>query len=131
VTKTLKTILIICAVIVLVGAAYLIGRGASGGDIQQSINFSISVKASGSFTLTINPADVSIVKGDPLSFAITNLPSGGFDAQIEYAVSGLPAGSYSFSVNPVNAGQVTTLTVDSTKLASNTTYVCSLIGVDR
>jgi len=131
VTKTLKTILIICAVIVLVGAAYLIGRGASGGDIQQSINFSISVKASGSFTLTINPADVSIVKGDPLSFTITNLPSGGFDAQIEYAVSGLPAGSYSFSVNPVNAGQVTTLTVDSTKLASNTTYVCSLIGVDR
>jgi len=129
--RTLKTILIIVACLVVVGAAYLIGRGALGGGIEQTVSFSIEVNPSGSFSMAITPSVATVTKGDPLSFSLTNAPTGGFDAQIQYTVGGLPVGSFSFSVNPVNAGQATTLTVDTSRLTSNTAYSCTITGVDR
>lgn len=131
-SKTIKALLLGALIIVLIGGAYVIGRGAGGGgNIEKTVAFSITVNPSGSYEIAINPVDAVITKGDPLTFTITNIPSGGFDAQIQYTVGGLPAGSYSLSVNPVNPGQATILTVDTTLLTSNSVYTCSITGVDK
>lgn len=131
-SNTFKRILaIICGLVILTGAAFLIGKAAGGGGaIEKTVQFSITVNASGDFDLVVDPTEATCNKGDVLTFNITNTPSGGYDAQIQYVISGLPDGSYSLSVNPVNAGQATVLTVNTSLLISNSTYTCSVVGVD-
>jgi hypothetical protein len=130
-SDTLKKIIVGFAALFLIVGAFLIGRGGGGAGIEKSVPFSIQVNPSGSYEIAIAPADVTVTKGAPLTFAVTNVPSGGFDAQIQYTVGGLPPGSYSFSVNPVNAGQASVLTVNTTLLQSNTGYSCTLSAVDK
>jgi hypothetical protein len=98
--------------------------------VQHDYPLTITVLVSGDFACVLTPSEVTVHKGELATVEITNTVSGGFDAKIMYLVSGLPDGSYSFSVNPVDPGQATTLTIDSSLLASNTVYVCTLTAGD-
>jgi hypothetical protein len=131
-SKTLKNILIVLSIVVLVGAGWLIGRGGGGGGIEKSVPFTLTVNVAGDFEISITPADQSCTKGQSVSYAITAVPSGGFDAPIWLSITGLPDGSYVFTRNPVEPGAwTTTLTINSALLQSNTTYACNLTAVDE
>lgn len=126
----LKTSLIALAIIALIGAGWLIGRG--GGGIEKSVSFSLTVNASGDFEVTITPADQTCTKGQTVTYDIAVVPSGGFDAPVNLTVSGLPAGSYTLTRNPVEMGAWTSqLTVNTTLLQSNSTYACNITAIDE
>lgn len=137
--QTLKTILAIIGIIALVVVGYVVGRGLLQDDYQgivKELTFSVVVLVPGDFEIDMGPknefgeVEVAVKKGEPAVFTITNTVSGGFDVKIQYDISGLPDGSYSFSANPVNPGEATTLTVDTSLLTSNSAYVCSLTASD-
>jgi hypothetical protein len=131
-SKTLKGVLVALAILFVAGIAFLVGRGQTGGTITDTIQFSINVSPSGAFTLAVDPPEANIKKGDPLSFAITAIPTDGFDAGVGLTLAGLPEGSWMLGSDILTGpGYTTTLTVDTTKLVSNTGYSCSLTGVDR
>ncbi|MBE3124475.1 MAG: hypothetical protein IMZ57_02320 [Acidobacteria bacterium] len=131
-SKTLKIILIVLAGLVLVGVGYGVARLLQDNPQEQEVTFTVMVSAPGAFAIDMSPKnaagdpEVSVARGTPAVFQITNVPTGGYDAKIEYSIGGLPAGSYSFSVNPVTPGQATTLTIQTSALVSNTAYVCTL-----
>lgn len=131
-SKTLKIILIVLAGLALIGVGYGIAQLFQDDSLERDVTFAVVVKIPGEFAIDMNPknaageSEVAVTKGMPAVFQITNTPSGGYDVKIEYTVAGLPEGSYSFSVNPVLPGQATTLTIQTSGLASNTVYVCSL-----
>ena len=128
----LKATLIALAIVVLVGAGWLIGRGSGGGAIEKSVQFSLTVNASGDFELAIAPADQECIKGESVVYTITITPSGGFDAPVHLTVAGLPDGSYTLANDTVGPTTwTTTLTVNSAQLQSNTTYSCGLTAVDE
>jgi len=132
-SKTLKTILIVLAVVVLIGAGFGIARllqDTQPSSVQHSYPLAITVLVSGDFACVLSPAELTLHKGEVGTVQITNTVSGGFDAKIMYVLAGLPEGSYSFSVNPADPGQATTLTINSALLQSNTAYVCSLTAGD-
>ena len=131
-TKTLKTVLIILAAVILLLAGYGIARLLQDvpSSVQHSYPLTVTVLVSGDFACVLSPAELTLHKGEVGTVEITNTVSGGFDAKIIYVLNGLPEGSYSFSVNPVDPGQATTLTINSALLASNTAYVCSLTAGD-
>ena len=137
--QTLKTILAIIGIIALVAVGYIVGRGLLQDDYQgivKEMTFSVVVLVPGDFEIDMEPknefgeVEVAVTKGTPAVFTITNTTSGGFDVKIQYDIAGLPEGSYAFSVNPVNPGEATTLTVDTSFLTSNTAYVCTLTASD-
>jgi hypothetical protein len=131
-SKTLKGILIALAVVVLIGAGWLIGRGSGGGTIEHVVPFSLSVNAAGDFAVTITPADQECIKGAVVTYAIAVIPSGGFDAPVHFTVAGLPAGSYSLASETAGPGAwTTTLTVNTATLQTNSTYSCNLTAVDE
>ncbi len=91
-------------------------------------NFSVTVWAPGDFACILSATELEGVKGEKLNLTITNSVSGGYDCQIFYAVNGLPADAVSFSVNPVKPNEASVLTIDTSKLDSQTTYTCTLIA---
>lgn len=131
-SKTLKIILIVLAGLVLIGVGFGVALLLQDDPQEQEVSFTVMVRAPGAFAIDMNPKntagepEVSVARGTPAVFQITNAPSGGYDAKIEYSIAGLPTGSFSFSVNPVIPGQATTLTIQTSALVSNTTYVCML-----
>jgi len=130
--KTLKGILIALAIIFVAAAAYVVGRGQAGGQITSVVELSINVDPSGSFTLTADRPSATVKRGDPLSFTITAVPTGGFDAAVGLTVGGLPTGSFTLGAAVlVPSAYSTKLTIDTTKLVSNTGYGVSVTGVDR
>lgn len=132
-TKTLKTILIALAVLVLIGAGYGLARliqDTQASSVQHTYPLTVTVLVSGDFACVLTPAELTLHKGETATVEITNTASGGFDAKIQYILSGLPEGSYSFSVNPVDPGQATTLTINSAALQSNTAYAATITAGD-
>lgn len=136
--QTIKIVLAILGVLALIVVGFIIGRGLGQDDqgITKELSFTVVVMVPGDFEIDMEPKneygdiEVAVKKGEPAIFTITNTTSGGFDVKIEYVVGGLPEGSYSFSINPVNPDEATTLTVDTSFLMSNTAYVCSLTAYD-
>lgn len=132
-SKTLKTILIVLAVVGLIGAGYGIARllqDTQTSSVQHTYPLTVTVLVSGDFACVLTPAEITLRRGETATVEITNTVTGGFDAKIQYILSGLPEGSYSFSVNPVDPGQSTTLTINGALLQSNTAYVCALTAGD-
>lgn len=134
-SKTLKTILVVFAVIALIGAGFMLARLLQDNDDPhyKDITFTILVGVSGDYTLDMTPknpdtgeVEVLVTKGEPAVFQITVAMTGGFDVPIELEISGLPAGSWAFSVNPVPVNGSTTLTIQTSALSSNTAYICTL-----
>ena len=121
---------ILCAVL-LVGLGFGLARILKPtAGIEKDYTFAINVLVAGDFVCTLTPAELTLKKGETGTIQITNVVSGGFDAKIQYECAGLPAGVVSFSVNPVNPGEPTTMTINTAALASNTTYVCTLTAKD-
>jgi hypothetical protein len=132
-SKTLKTILIVLAIAGLIGAGYGVARllqDTQPSSVQHSYPLTITVLVSGDFECVLSPAVLTLHKGETATVQITNTVTGGFDAKIQYILAGLPEGSYSFSVNPVDPGQATTLTINGALLQSNATYACQLTAGD-
>lgn len=132
--KTLKGVLLGLAIAAVLTVGVLAALGIIGGQsIERNVQFTINVNPSGAFELAIVPTDVTVTRGDPLSFVLTATPSDGFDAAIALTVGGLPAGSWTLdqSVLPGPADYTATLTVNTTMLQSNHSYVCSITGVDQ
>lgn len=132
-SKTLKTILIVLACVVFIGAAYLVGRGSSGGgSIEHTARFSLSVTAAGDFAIVVTPEDQTVVKGQTVTYDIAVTPSGGFDAPVNLTVAGLPDGSYSLGSTTLGPTVwTTTLTVNTAALNTNATYSCAVTAVDE
>jgi hypothetical protein len=121
---------ILCAVL-LIGLGFALARIIGGkSSIEHQYQFTVTVNVTGDFAVTLTPATLTLNKGETGTITLTNTVSGGFDALIVYEVSGLPAGSFTFSKNPVGAGETATLTINSALMASNTVYVCQLIAKD-
>jgi hypothetical protein len=121
----------------ILAAVLLVGLGAGLGrilkpsaGIEKDYTFTINVLVTGDFTCTLTPAELTLKKGETGTVQVTNVVSGGFDAKIQYEVTGLPTGAVSFSVNPVDPGQATTMTINTAALTSNTAYVCTLTARD-
>jgi len=132
-SKTLKTILIVFGALALIAIGFGIAemlQDTQPSSVQHSYPLTITVLVSGDFACVLSPAELTLHKGEIGTVQITNTVSGGFDAKIMYVLSGLLEGSYSFSVNPVDPGQATTLTINSALLQSNTAYACQLTAGD-
>ena len=132
-SKTLKIILIVMAVVALIGAGYGIAKllqDTTPSSVQHTYPLTITVRVSGDFSCVVSPESLTMNKGETATVKITNTATGGFDAKILYVLAGLPDGSYLFSVNPVDPGQETTLTINGALLQSNTVYACSLTAGD-
>jgi len=128
--KTFKTILTVLAVVIVIGVAFLVGRGQAGLP-EKTVPFSLTVNASGNYTITITPADQVCSKGQVVTYTIAAVPTGGFDADIQLTVGGLPAGSFTFSRVVLTPGNYTsTLTVNTTTLDANSVYSCNLTAKD-
>jgi hypothetical protein len=132
-SKTLKIVLIVLAGLVLVAVGGIVSGLIQDNAQDQELSFSIIVSAPGSFTIDMNPKnavtgdiEVEVVKGTPAVFTITTAAVGGYDGKINFSVGGLVAGTYAFSANDVAPGVTVTLTVQTSGLTSNTTYVCGL-----
>ena len=138
-SKTLKTILFVLAVIVVAGAAFLIGRGGQDPQDPQVVEKSIAilVRAPGSFTVTVqgeNPetgeTEVQVTKGEPVILTISTAAVAGYDGRINFDFNGgtvLTDADWSVSANDVAPGASVTLTIQTAKLVSNTGYAFSLI----
>jgi hypothetical protein len=130
-SKTLKIIFIILGISILIGTGYgLAHLLAPRPSVEKKYQFTVNVEVSGTFDCTLTPAALTLKKGEVGTITITNTASGGFDAKVQYQVAGLPASAVSFSVNPVDPGQTTVLTINTAGLASNTMYVCKLQAKD-
>lgn len=129
--KSSRTFLWILSVLAVFLGGFLLAKTIGvGGQIEKELTLTINVSAAGDFVIVATPDELNLKKGESGTITITNTVSGGFDARINYTLTGLPAGSFSFSVNPVNGGQSTILTINSANLASNTAYVCNLSAND-
>lgn len=132
-SKTLKAILFILAVFVVVGAAYLVGRGSGGGAIEHTAQFSLTVNVSGDFGIVISPTDQECSRGDIVTYGIEIVPSGGFDAPVTLTIGGLPDGCWNLGSIILQPGAyTTTLTIDTghASIQSNTTYIGSISAHD-
>ncbi len=126
---TKQIISLVLVVILAVGAGFLASYIFSQtGTQEHQYNFSVTVYPPGDFECVLTPIEVFMTKGEAATITITNTVSGGFDCQIWYEVSGGTKEACSFSKNPVNPGETTVLTIDSSKLLSNTTYTGTIIA---
>ena len=125
---TKKVWMAILGILLIISGGVLIYVFSQSGAQEKYYNFSITVKPAGDFSCVLTPTDFVMVKGEKATITITNTVSGGFDCQIFYSVSGGTKDACTFSKNPVNPGESTILTIDSSKLQSNTTYTGTLIA---
>jgi len=126
---TKQIISLVLVVILAAGVGFLASYIFSQTNQNEKLyNFSITVYPPGDFECVLTPTEVFAVKGELATITITNTVSGGFDCQIWYEVSGGTKDACTFSKNPVNPGETTVLTIDTSKLLSNTTYTGTIIA---
>ncbi len=64
--------------------------------------------ASGDFSISVSPGNVTLKGNDTASYRVTISSSGGFSSDVALSVSGVPGGAtYGFSQNPVQGGSGT------------------------
>jgi hypothetical protein len=126
--NTTKKVILAILVFGLLAGAFLLRKYLTGQEQRKEYAFTITIKTPGDFSCTLNPTALVLTKGEIGTITITNTVSGGWDQPLKYSIEGqIPIGSYSFSKNPVNPGETCILTIDSSKLQSGTTYMCSLV----
>lgn len=133
-STTLKTILIVFAVLALIGGGYAVARLIQAQDTQtKEVSFTILVNTPGDFTIDMNPKnpdtgdiEVEVTKGQPAVFTIQVRALEGWDSPVRFTVTGLAEGTYAFSENPVPVDGFTTLTIQTGTMPSNSAVVCTL-----
>ncbi|MGB9232800.1 MAG: protease pro-enzyme activation domain-containing protein, partial [Terriglobales bacterium] len=95
------------------------------GSLTQTIPLSLTVTPS--YTLSANPASLTIVQGNQGTSTITITPANGFTGSVTLSASGLPNGvTAAFSPNP--ATSTTTLTLIASATASTGTATVTITG---
>ncbi len=95
-----------------------------------NFNFSIIAGAAPDFTMGTTPIEQSVCPPNDAIFTIQTSSIGGFSGNITLSLSGAPAGvSYSFSPNPVSAGNSSTLTINNLAAATPGDYNMQASGV--
>jgi hypothetical protein len=105
--------------------------GKGGGDTATTTVTLTVVGAAPGFTLTANPAAVTVQEGANGTSTITATPSGGFDGSITLSASGLPSGvtgSFNPSSIPAPGSGSSTLTLTVSSSAAAGTYTVNVIG---
>ena len=90
-------------------------------------NFSIIAPVQPGFALVSAPEYGQVCIPDVFEVSLQTTALLGFSDAISFSVSGLPAGTTSsFSINPVNPGEATTLTLDFTNTTDDNDYIISI-----
>jgi subtilase family serine protease len=96
------------------------------GSITQTTTVTLTVTGGPSFTLTANPASLSIVQGTSGNSTITVVPAGGFTGSVTLSASGLPSGvTAGFSPNPTTTTSTLTLTASASAATGTSTVTIS------
>jgi hypothetical protein len=112
---------------------YTITITGTGGGITKNTTVSLTVSTGGnpSFTLTPNPATVTVQQGSSGTSTITAAISGGFDGAITLSSSGEPSGvtpNFSPSTIPAPGSGSSTLTLTVSSSVATGTYTINVIG---
>jgi hypothetical protein len=131
----LKIFLIVLAAAVLIGAGFIIAGIVQDGAQEKTLNFSILVSPPGDFTIDMNPknpdtgdVEVHITRGQPAVFTITTTAVDGYDGKINFSIDGVEGASFDPRAVGITPGTTVTITIPTTGLTSNSTYVCALIA---
>ncbi len=113
------------------GIVFTIPAGAATGPLSVTIDGNtlvaaepLTVNASSSFTLAVNPARVTLIRGQSTAFSVSVTSSDGFAGLATLAISGLPSGvTASFVPSQIASGQTSLLTVSAppTQVPGNST----------
>ncbi len=79
------------------------------------------------FSLTANPASVSVAPGATATSTITVVPANGFTGTVTFSASGLPSG-VTASFSPTSSSGTTTLTLSAASTAAIGSSVVTVIG---
>lgn len=128
-----KISLVVLAVAVLVGVGFIAAGLLQDGAQEKDLSFSILVSAPGDFTIDMGPKnaqtgdiEVRVTKGQPAVFTITTAAVDGYDGTIDFEVSGVSGASFDPRSVGITPGTTVTLTIPTSGLTSNSTYVCTL-----
>jgi YD repeat-containing protein len=103
-----------------------------GGTVTAPPNLTFAVALSRDFSLTVAPAEATVLQGSTAVYLVSASGTQGFAELITLSVSGLPAGvSSRFSSGTITAGQTAMLTIDAAATAALTTAVLTLTGTAR
>jgi uncharacterized membrane protein len=111
------------------GAATVTITGTSG-STKQTTTIALTVKPAPNFTISDNPASLTVTQLASGKSTITITPQNGFTAGVTLAASGLPTGvTAAFSPNPATSTSTMTLTVAATaKVATSTITITGTSG---
>jgi hypothetical protein len=102
---------------------------ARGGALSHSATVTLAVQARPDFTVSLNPAALSIARGRSASAVATVASAAGFAGQVTLSTQSLPAGvSVFYSRNPLTPTATSTLTVRVARTATRGTYNLTVTG---
>lgn len=112
---------------------YTVTVTGTGGGVTQTttITLTVSTGSTPSFTLTANPASLSVAQGSNGTSTITAAISGGFDSAIAMSASGMPTGVTATFVPtsiPAPGSGSSALTLAVSTSAATGTYTINVIG---
>jgi hypothetical protein len=108
---------------------YTLTISGTGGGLTRttSVSFTVTAVAAG-FSLSANPASLTVQHGKSASDTIAITRTGGFSGAVSLSTSALPAGvTASFSPNPAAAGS-SVLTISAAGNATRTTFPVTVTG---
>jgi hypothetical protein len=113
-----------------VGTAAITVTGTGGGLTETtSISLTVTSGVAAGFTLSANPASLTVVQGSAGSSTITSTVSGGFDSAISLSASGLPSGvTAGFSPTSITGAGSSTLTLTAASTAATGTATVTVTG---
>lgn len=92
-----------------------------------SVSLTVNPSVAPGFTLSANPASVSVTQGATASSMITVLPTGGFNSSVALSASGLPAG-VTASFSPASTTGSSTVTFSASSTATLTSATVMITG---
>jgi subtilase family serine protease len=108
------------------GTATVTITGTSG-SLTRTTTLNLAVTPAPSYTLSANPASVSIVQGHQGTSTISIKPADGFSGSVTLSAAGLPSGvTAAFSPNPATSSSTLTLTASAT--AATGTAAVTIMG---
>jgi hypothetical protein len=126
-TAAVQSALSVATATTLAAGSYPFTVTASDGTISHSSSVTLVVNSAGDYTLSASPASQTVTAGTGTSYAVSVVPSGGFNGAVSFSVSGLPTGATgSFSPNP--SATSSTLSVSTTTAVAAGSYTLTITG---
>ena len=130
VTGTTSTLTLTAAASAATGAATITVRGTGTGVTAQTatITLTVTAPAAGGFTLSMNPATLSVTQGANGTSTVNITRTGGFAGSVNLTASGLPTG-VTAAFNPADAtGNSSTLTLTASATATTGAATVTIKG---